>query len=101
MTKFSRLVSAVACTVALGTLAQANVVDPGATPVSDMTFFQSDVLMAQAAPRSSYSGNWYVAPNGCAYSRAQAPGHSPMWILIQNPHHLGLPNASGNCPTTL
>lgn len=32
---------------------------------------------------------WKVLANGCSYSRTQAPGYAPQWILIQNPHHVG------------
>ena len=52
-------------------------------------------------PSSSYAGQWYTTPDGCSYSRAQAPGYPVMWILIQNPHHIGQPDARPDCPRTL
>ena len=48
-------------------------------------------------PPASYSGQWYTTPDGCSYSRANPPGGIPTWHLIQNPHHIGQPNAHGNC----
>lgn len=38
---------------------------------------------------SGSNGQWMVLANGCSYSRTQAPGYAPVWILIQNPHHVG------------
>lgn len=79
----------------------------GAAPALETAVFLPEdlqdnlLLLAQARPSQGYSGNWYVSPQGCAYSRTQAPGYAAQWILIQNPHHLGLPPASGTCPTTL
>ncbi|WP_428927629.1 hypothetical protein [Marinibacterium sp. SX1] len=52
-------------------------------------------------PPVTHAGQWYTAPNGCSYSRAQAPGYPPTWHLIQNPHHIGKPNARGGCPAML
>ena len=53
------------------------------------------------APPASYQGQWYTTPDGCSYSRAQAPGHAPMWVLIINPHHIGQPNAGRHCVAVL
>lgn len=52
-------------------------------------------------PPDSYQGQWYVTPQGCSYSRAQAPGYRPTWHLILNPHHIGQPNAPRGCPAML
>lgn len=56
---------------------------------------------APPAPPSSYLGQWYTTPDGCSYSRAQAPGYPPMWVLILNPHHIGQPPAGPHCATLL
>lgn len=52
-------------------------------------------------PDESYQGQWYTTAGGCSYSRSQAPGYPPVWILIQNPHHINQPNVNADCPTTL
>lgn len=52
-------------------------------------------------PPDSYQGQWYTTPNGCSYSRAQAPGYAVMWVLILNPHHIGQPNAGPHCAVLL
>ena len=62
---------------------------------------------AQTAPRSYMSpsvaqtGQWYIAPNGCSYSRTQAPGQPVVWMLIANPHHIGGRNATAACPSMI
>jgi len=56
---------------------------------------------AQVAPPASYQGQWYTTPDGCSYSRAQAPGYAVMWMLIQNPHHIGQPKAGRHCTSVL
>lgn len=55
----------------------------------------------QLRPPASFTGQWYTAPNGCSYSRAQAPGYPPSWHLIRNPHHIGKPSAKTSCPIML
>ncbi len=45
------------------------------------------------APR----GDYMTTPEGCTYRKTQAPGYPPMWILVLNPHHLGLPNSPRAC----
>lgn len=52
-------------------------------------------------PTYAQAGQWYIAPNGCSYSRTQAPGQPVMWMLIQNPHHIGGRNATSACPSML
>ena len=52
-------------------------------------------------PPSSYQGQWYTTPDGCSYSRAQAPGYEVMWVLIINPHHIGQPTAGRHCQMIL
>jgi len=52
-------------------------------------------------PPESYVGQWYTTAGGCSYSRAKAPGYTTMWVLIQNPHHIGQPNVKESCPNTL
>lgn len=52
-------------------------------------------------PPANYQGQWYTTPDGCSYSRAQAPGYPPSWHLIINPHHIGQPNAKASCPAML
>jgi hypothetical protein len=62
---------------------------------------------AQVAPRTfmtpavAQTGQWYIAPSGCSYTRTQAPGQSVIWMLIQNPHHIGGRNATAVCPRML
>lgn len=55
-------------------------------------------------PTFAQSGQWYVAPNGCSYTRTQAPGEGVVWMLIPNPHHMhdiGGKRASASCPRML
>lgn len=52
-------------------------------------------------PVYAQAGQWYHAPNGCSYSRTQAPGQPVVWMLILNPHHIGGRNATPNCPSML
>ena len=44
---------------------------------------------------------WITTPNGCSYSRTQAPGYPVQWILILNPHHIGQPDAHMGCAPML
>lgn len=46
-------------------------------------------------------GQWMTTANGCSYSRTQAPGQRPVWMLIQNPHHIGQRNAHSGCPSMI
>ncbi len=52
-------------------------------------------------PQYAQAGQWYTAPNGCSYSRTQAPGQPVMWMLIRNPHHIGGRNATSACASML
>lgn len=44
---------------------------------------------------------WITTPDGCSYSRTQAPGYPVQWVLILNPHHIGRPNAHLKCAPIL
>jgi len=44
---------------------------------------------------------WMTTANGCSYSRTQAPGQRPVWMLVQNPHHIGQGNAHRGCPSMI
>ncbi len=65
------------------------------------------LLMASAAfatpscPPETFTAQIYTTPQGCSYSRAQAPGYPPTWHLILNPQRVGLPTPSGRCPVML
>jgi len=52
----------------------------------------------QAAPQMIGS-QWMIAPNGCSYSRTQAPGQPVQWMLIHNPHHIGGSRSRPDCPS--
>ena len=52
-------------------------------------------------PGFAQTAQWYAAPNGCSYSRTQAPDQPVMWMLIQNPHHIGGRNATSACASML
>ena len=52
-------------------------------------------------PPETFKGQWYTAPNGCSYSRAQAPGYPASWHLILNPHHIGQKPAHADCAAML
>lgn len=52
-------------------------------------------------PTYAQNGQWYIAPNGCSYSRTQAPGQPVQWMLILNPHHIGGKNATRACASIL
>lgn len=52
-------------------------------------------------PPASYKGQWFTTSDGCSYSRANPPGGVSTWYLIQNPHHIGQPNAHWDCAPTL
>ncbi|SHI83416.1 hypothetical protein [Wenxinia saemankumensis] len=59
---------------------------------------QGAAAQSHQAPDSLYSGQWFTTPDGCSYSRAQAPGYLPTWHLIVNPHHIGQPAPHRGCP---
>ncbi len=63
--------------------------------------YAAGAALKHPAPSDSYKSQWYTAPNGCSYSRAQAPGYPPSWHLILNPHHIGQPPAKKSCPPVL
>ena len=61
-------------------------------------------VLAQAAPFlssqgvvSPRGGDYKVMPNGCTYVRTQAPGYPERWILVVNPHQIGLPKPPKGC----
>ena len=54
-----------------------------------------------ASPAPGYSGQVYVTPDGCTYSRAQATGYRPTWHLILNGAAAGLTDAHRRCPSML
>lgn len=64
------------------------------TAQAQQTLYNPTAVYAQA-------GQWYNAPNGCSYSRTQAPGQGVVWMLIANPHHIGGRNARASCPSML
>lgn len=43
---------------------------------------------ASMLPPNSYKSQWWIAPNGCEYSRAGRPGEV-VWYLIVNSAHRG------------
>jgi hypothetical protein len=51
----------------------------------------------------SVSGNaaHWTASNGCTYSRTHDAGGRVVWYLVQNPHHVGQPNAHAGCAITV
>lgn len=51
----------------------------------------------------SFSGNaaHWTSPNGCTYSRTHDAGGRVVWYLVQNPHHVGQPNAHSGCAITV
>lgn len=49
----------------------------------------------------STGSQWITTPDGCSYSRTQAPGYPVQWVLILNPHHIGQPNAHMKCAPML
>lgn len=58
--------------------------------------------LAQAQPMISSQGTaqqgyYMTTAEGCTYRRTQAPGYPARWILVLNPHHLGLPNSPRSC----
>lgn len=61
------------------------------------------LVLAQAQPMISTQGtvapqgDYMTTPEGCTYRRTKAPGYPERWILVLNPHHLGLPNSPRGC----
>ena len=43
----------------------------------------------------------YTTPDGCSYTRAQAPGYPATWHLILNPEQVGLPTPTTRCAAML
>ncbi|KAB2542237.1 hypothetical protein AL035_08480 [Salipiger aestuarii] len=56
---------------------------------------------ASAQPAPGYAGKTWVSPQGCSYSRAQAPGYAPTWHLILNGDRAGMTRAKRRCPGML
>lgn len=74
----------------------------GAGDISDTFGNASNIKPVKHGPPPGHVGQWWTDPsNQCSYSRAQAPGYSPTWHLILNPHHIGQPNAHSGCPVML
>lgn len=77
---------------------------PLAADIQGFTTGLSDdatIWQAAAPANGNFSSQIYVTPDNCSYRRTQAPGYPPMWILILNPYHLGLPDAHRSCPGML
>jgi len=68
-------------------------------PVAQRQMVKS-FLPQENVSRSGNAAHW-TSPDGCTYSRTQAPGHAPVWYLVQNPHHVGMPNAHRGCAMTV
>ena len=49
-------------------------------------------------PAATYTNQHWISPQGCSYSRAEAPGYAPTWHLILNGSHVGLTDAKAKCP---
>lgn len=51
----------------------------------------------------SVSGNaaHWTSADGCTYSRTHDAGGRVVWYLVQNPHHVGKPNAHAGCAITV
>ena len=60
-------------------------------------------MRAPSVPAGTFQtgSQWITTPDGCSYSRTQAPGYPVQWILILNPHHIGQPNAHVRCKPVL
>ena len=70
---------------------------------SDQAQAAGPVVKAPAVPANvqTIGTQWIVTSDGCSYSRTQAPGYPAQWYLIQNPHHIGQPNAHPRCAPVL
>ena len=85
-------------------LAVSAVLSAGPAPaLAPAVTMDPSVILAQAQPFvgsqgvSAPRGNYMTTPEGCTYRRTQAPGHPPQWIIVLNPHHLGLPASPRTC----
>lgn len=64
---------------------------------------EAGIVLAQAQPMVSTQGtvapqgDYMTTAEGCTYRRTQAPGYPARWILVLNPHHLGLKNSPRRC----
>lgn len=101
MLGLSKVMAAAACLTISAGMASAALDAPQSAPKVSERIFEPGVLISQARSPQNFGSGVYISPNGCAYRRTQAPGSPPLYILIQNPHHLGLPNNTGTCATTL
>lgn len=77
-----------------------------AITLTAVTALPANAIGTQRAPMQpqqiqTYGSQWMTTANGCSYSRTQAPGYPPMWVLILNPHHIGQPNAHAGCAPVL
>lgn len=61
----------------------------------------SNSFVSQETVSSGGNATHWTSPDGCTYSRTQAPGYAPVWYLVQNPFHIGMPNAHRDCPITV
>lgn len=61
---------------------------------------ENNFLANDSVSRSGNAAHWTL-PDGCTYSRTQAPGRAPVWYLVLNPHHVGMPNAHRGCAVTV
>ena len=69
--------------------------NPGGGRMSSRSFVQE----GRYAERPS--GQHWTSSAGCTYSRTQAPDAAPVWYLVLNPHHVGMPNAHAGCVLTV
>jgi hypothetical protein len=96
--KSFKMLGALAVTVGLSACGGAS----NPSDISDMFGPSSQARSINHGPPAGHSGQWWTDPsNDCSYSRAHAPGYSPTWHLILNPHHIGKPNAHAGCPVML
>ena len=57
------------------------------------------LVIAMTAPLASAQSRdqWMTTADGCTYSRVQAPGYAPSWVLVRNPTHLKRAYGSRSC----
>lgn len=57
----------------------------------------------QGQANVSVSGNaaHWTSADGCTYSRTHGAAGETVWYLVQNPHHVGMPNAHAGCAITV
>lgn len=72
-----------------------------ATAASPVLSTQGKNGDAASMPAPGYTGKTWISPQGCSYSRAQAPGYAPTWHLILNGDMAGLTRAKRRCPGML